>query len=211
MTRRLFPRFEGFSRLLRALCLGVLLLALLPIEGTAGAPAGRFKAGSLEPPESAPDFTLQSTTGAPFRLNRQRGSVVVLYFGYTFCPDVCPTTLATLSDVKEKLGPAAKRLRVAMITVDPQRDTLKRLRMYTQAFDKDFLGLTGTPEALATVRKAYGILAQKRTLPASGAGYLVDHSASLLVIDPEGRLRLSIPFGTVPEDILHDLKLLLER
>ena len=122
-----------------------LLLMAAPV---AGAPPGEFRGGVLDPPRPAPDFTLPAHDGAVFRLSQQRGQVVALVFGYTFCPDVCPTTLAELAQVRSRLGPAAAaRLRVAFVTVDPERDDAARLRVYTQAFDRTFVGLTGTAEA----------------------------------------------------------------
>ena len=136
---------------------------------------------------------------------------MLLYFGYTSCPDVCPTTLAEFAQVKKLLGPAARRLRVALVTVDRARDTPRRLRAYTRTFDSTFLGLTGPRDTLAQVWKAYGIYVQSHRVSGSSAGYVVDHSATTFVIDADGLLRLAIPFGTPLEDIRHDLQLLLPR
>lgn len=191
------------GRLLVALALG----ALVPLT----AHASSFKGGSLEPPKPAPDFALRAPDGTEFRLSRERGRVVVMSFGYTFCPDVCPTTLAELAQVKARLGEDARRLRVVFITVDPERDGPERLRAYTLAFDKSFLGLTGPVERLAGVRRAYGIVANKRVVPGTSAAYLVDHSAFVYVVDAEGRLRLMFPFGTSVADMTHDIKLLMRR
>ena len=191
-------------RVILAPCL--LLLALLC---AAAAPA--FRTGVLEPPSPAADFTLQSDTGKPVHLHDWRGQVVLLYFGYTGCPDVCPTTLSELAEVKKQLGPAGQRLQVAFVTVDPERDTAQRLHVYVQAFDRSFVGLTGTKATLAAVWKAYGVYVQSHRVPGSKTGYLVDHSATTFVIDPEGRLRLAISFQTPVDDIRHDLQLLLPR
>jgi len=170
-----------------------------------------FRTGELEPPSPAPDFALRTDEGKPFRLHDWRGNVILLYFGYTSCPDVCPTTFAEFAQVKQQLGPAAQRLRVALVTVDPERDTPKRLRAYTRAFDSTFLGLTGKRDTLASVWKAYGVYVQSHRVPGSSVGYVVDHSATTFVIDADGNLRLAIPFGTSVEDIRHDLQLLLAR
>jgi len=170
-----------------------------------------FRGGVIEPPAPAPDFTLRTADGKPFRLSEQRGKVVALYFGYTSCPDVCPTTLAQLADVRIELGEAAARLRVALVTVDPERDTPKRLRTYTTAFDPSFLGLTGSTEALGKVWKAYGVFAEKKRVAGSPLGYLVDHSATTYIVDAEGQLRLALPFGTPTDTLFHDLRLLLKR
>ncbi len=171
--------------------------------------AGPFKSGVLEPAHPAPDFALPASDGSTFRLRDQRGRAVVLFFGYTFCPDVCPLTLSEMAQVRSQLAARAARLRVVFITVDPERDTVERLRAYVGAFDRSFLGLTGNPDALARVRQAYGVVAEKRTVAGTKAAYLIDHSAFAYVIDPEGRLRLMFPFGTSIDDMTHDLTLLL--
>jgi protein SCO1/2 len=111
--------------------------------------------------------------------------------------------------VRSQLGARAARLRVLFITVDPERDTVERLRAYVGAFDRSFLGLTGDPDTLARVRQAYGVVAEKRVVAGTKAAYLIDHSAFVYVVDPEGRLRLMFPFGTSIDDMAHDLALLL--
>jgi protein SCO1/2 len=193
---------------MRSACIGALLLFLALPCAAAESP---FRTGVLEPPAPAPDFTLRSDLGKTVRLHDWRGSVVLLYFGYTSCPDVCPTTLAEFAQVRKQLGAAAQHLRVALVTVDPGRDTPKRLRIYTRTFDPTFLGLTGPKKTLAKVWKAYGVYVQSHRVPGSSEGYVVDHSATTFVIDADGRLRLAIPFGTPVEDIRHDLQLLLTR
>ena len=170
-----------------------------------------FRGGHLDPPRLAPDIVLRAHDGSDFRLSRHRGDVVAIAFGYTFCPDVCPTTLAELAQVRARLGAAAGRLRIVFVTVDPERDGPERLRAYTQAFDRTFIGLTGSPEQLAAVQRAYGVIARKQTVRGTSAAYLVDHSAFVYVVDPEGRLRLMFPFGTSVDDMTHDVRLLLER
>jgi protein SCO1/2 len=188
---------------------GVLLALLLALPCAAAETP--FVTGALDPPAPAPDFTLRSDAGKPFHLHDWRGAVVLLYFGYTSCPDVCPTTLADLAEVKKQLGPAAQRMHVALVTVDPERDTAPRLRTYLAAFDPTFVGLTGARQILAAVWKAYGVYVQSHRVPGSTDGYGVDHSATTFVIDPQGQLRLAISFGTPVADIRHDLQLLLPR
>ena len=170
-----------------------------------------FRGGALVPPRPAPDFTLKTTDGTEFRLSAQRDRVVALSFGYTFCPDVCPTTLAALVQVKARLAAEADRLRVVFITVDPERDTPVRLQEYARAFSHRFTPLTGTPDTLGQARKAYGVVAEKRVVSGTAATYLIDHSALVYVIDPQGRLRLTFPFGLSVDDMTHDIKLLLRR
>lgn len=186
-------------------------LALLALLAGSAAHAAEFRGGALDPPRPAPELTLKMPGDADFSLGRYRGDVVALSFGYTFCPDVCPTTLVELAQVRARLGAAAKRLHVFFVTVDPERDTPERLRTYTRAFDPTFVGLTGTAEQLARARRAYGVTAKKRVVPGTSAAYLVDHSAFVYVIDPEGRLRLMFPFGTSIDVMAHDIELLLRR
>jgi protein SCO1/2 len=173
--------------------------------------SNQFAGGELEPPQPATDFTLQASDGSEFRLSQQRGKVVLLSFGYTFCPDVCPTTLVELSQVRSRLGDAAKRVRIAFITLDPERDTPERLRLYATAFDPSFVGLTGSEEQLARVRQAYGVIAEKQVVSGTAAAYLIAHSAYTYVIDPEGQLRLLFPFGLSVEEMADDILQLLRR
>ena len=172
--------------------------------------AAQFKGGRLTPARSAADFTLTAQDGTQFSLSHERGKVVALWFGYTFCPDVCPTTLAELSQARERLGKDAGRLRIVMITVDPERDTPARLREYAEAFNGAFTALTGPPERLAAVRKAYGVIAEKRVVSGTSAAYLIDHSAFVYVVDPAGQLRVMFPFGMSIDDMVHDFKMLLK-
>jgi protein SCO1/2 len=193
----------------RLALLGLVLAGLAP-AGPAGGTG--FRAGAFEPPRPAPDFALRAASGAEFRLSAQRGKVVVLAFGYTHCPDVCPTVLADLAQVRARLGPAAKRVQVVYVSVDPERDTPQRLRAYTEVFDKTFLGLTGPVDQLTPVWKAYGIsIARRQTAGRDPAAYVVHHSASVQLIDPRGRLRVMAPFGTPVDDLLHDVRALLEE
>ena len=190
----------------------VFVLTCLVFAGAVGAGEGaEFRGGALVPPRAAPDFALKTADGKEFRLRDQRDHVVALSFGYTFCPDVCPTTLAELVQVKARLGADADRLRVVFVTVDPERDTPARLQEYARAFTHRFTALTGPPEQLAQARKAYGVVAEKRVVPGTAAAYLIDHSALVYVIDPQGRLRLTFPFGLSIDDMTHDIKLLLRR
>jgi protein SCO1/2 len=185
------------------------VLGIMGALAWAGGPG--FRGGVLDPPRPAPEIVLGAHDGSEFRLSRHRGDVVAIAFGYTFCPDVCPTTLAELAQVRARLGSAAQRLRVVFVTVDPERDGPERLRAYTQAFDRTFVGLTGGPEELGLVQKAYGVVARKQAVRGTAAAYLVDHSALVYVVDSEGRLRLTFPFGTSIDDMTHDIRLLLRR
>jgi protein SCO1/2 len=188
------------------------LAALLPILLLAGAASaqggGSLFAGIFDPPRAAPDFSLRGSDGAELSLARYRGKVVVLGFGFTSCPDVCPTTLATLARARKKLGPERDELQVLYITVDPERDDAERLRSYLGHFDPTFIGGTGTAEELDSVRRAYGIVATRETLEAS---YAFAHSSYTFLIDREGALRALVPYGRPPDDYVHDLEILLKQ
>jgi protein SCO1/2 len=172
--------------------------------------APSFKGTVLDPPQAVTDFTLTDQHGKTFRLSDQRGQVVLLFFGYTFCPDVCPMTLGTWKRVYEALGDAAERVRFVFVTVDPERDTPERLREHLENFNPDFIGLTGTPDELEPVYQQFGVYYEKDTTTKSAAGYLVSHTASAFVVDPDGQWRLRHSFGTPVEDIVHDIKQLLK-
>ena len=194
-------------RVIRAL----FLLAAFAAQAGAAEPSG-LKSGVFDPPRPAPEFSLRGSDGVDFKLSRFRGKVVALGFGYTFCPDVCPTTLAELAQARKKLGPQAKDFQVVYITVDPERDSAARLKTYLSAFDDSFLGATGTPEQLAKVRKDYGIAIAKKSVGSDPSAYLVHHSSFVYFIDREGRLRAMLPFGgRTADDIAHDIRSLLKN
>jgi len=161
-------------------------------------------------PQPAPDFTLTSHMGQPVSLSDFSGQLVLLYFGYATCPDVCPTTLAELHRARLALGKSADQVQVLMITVDPERDTVAVLADYIPHFDPTFIGLTGTPDQIAEVATYYGIFYERQESD-SALGYLVDHTATVMLIDRQGYLRVVFPFGTSAEDIAADLAYMLKR
>jgi protein SCO1 len=164
--------------------------------------------GTLLEPAGAPaDFTLHSRDG-PVGLADVRGNVVAMYFGYTFCPDHCPLTMSHLARAVARLGESAARVRVVMVSVDPERDTPEIISEYARGFDPRFIGLSGTPDEIAAVAKRYGIFYAKRQVE-SGAQYLVDHTVSILVLDKEGRLRLIWPSDIQPDAMAADLERLV--
>jgi protein SCO1/2 len=165
----------------------------------------------VEPPNQAPDFTLTDQHGQPFHLSQQHGKVVVLYFGFTTCPDICPTTLADLAAVRRQLGDDAGPVQVALITVDPERDTVERMGRYVTRFDPTFIGLSGTPEQVAPVIKAYGVTAIKRPLPKSALKYTMDHSSFIYVIDQQGKWCELFSHGAAVDDIASDLRYLVKN
>lgn len=163
----------------------------------------------IDPPKTVSNFTLQSDEG-DVSLSDFQGKLVAVYFGYTFCPDICPASLAKLNLALERLGKDAEQVEVIMITVDPERDTAEKLGEYVRRFNPRFIGLTGSPEALAAVEKEFGIYHEKREV-SSSAGYLVDHTASVLVLNSKGQIREILPYESKPEQVAADLKVLLRE
>jgi protein SCO1/2 len=187
---------------LRNLMLGALLWA-----ASAGmATAAVLKAGVFDPPRQAPEFTLQGSDGHELDLNRYRGKVILLAFGYSSCTAVCPITLNTFAQALRKLGPAAGAVQVVYVTVDPERDNPVRLKEFLGAFDPTFVGGTGTEKQLEQVRKDYGVSARK--IPV-GKTYSYDHSSFTYLLDRNGRIRALMPYGHSPDDFVHDLNILL--
>lgn len=161
----------------------------------------------LEPAELAYDFDLKAAD-KNVRLSDYRGKVVLLYFGYTFCPDICPATLGTVSQAFESLGQRAENVQLIMISVDPLRDRPEILGEYVTHFHPSFIGVTGTEEEIAEVADSYFIFYEAREgTPATG--YLVDHTTTLMGIDKEGHLKLLIPFGATAEEIANSLNFLM--
>jgi protein SCO1/2 len=146
-----------------------------------------------------------SSTGEPLSLSDLRGKVVLVYFGYTFCPDACPTTMAQLKKVPPALGDNAEDVQVVMITVDPQRDTPEALREYLAAFDPSFIGLTGTEDEIRAAASPFGIYFAAHEGSAA-SGYLVDHTSAVTAIDKAGYARLVFPHETPGEDIAADVR-----
>lgn len=187
-----------------------LLPVLLLLVSSAAHAEDAFKSGVFDPPRMAPAFTLQGSDGAPLSLEKFRGKVVVLGFGYTHCEAVCPITLANLARVERSLGAAAKDVQVVYVTVDPERDSVARLHEFLSHFDARFVGATDSPAALERVRQAYGIVASKLPAPPDHPqDYAVHHSSFIYLIDRAGKLRALVPFGKAPDDIVHDLRILL--
>lgn len=189
--------------------LALLGLIILGMGCQAFMPAYEFKGAVLEPPSPLPDFELKDTNGQPFHLSDVNGDIALVYFGYTYCPDVCPLTLW---DVKQALTNLEGRERVKMIfiSVDPERDTPEVLARYLAAFDSNYIGLTDDFERTEVVMKPFGAFAQKEEVSDSAAGYLVSHTARLYLVSPDQELLLMYPFGFEPEDLRSDLAHLLQ-
>lgn len=185
--------------------------ALLALAATPAAGADQLTSGTFSPPRVAPELALSATDGAPFKLASYRGKVVVLEFGYTHCVDVCPVSLAVLAQARKKLGAAGAELQVVFVTVDPERDSVARLRSYLAQFDPSFVGLSGTPAQVAAVLKAYGITATRKAVDGAPGEYTMHHSSYLYFIDPQGMQRALMPFGRPAADVVHDVALLLKK
>jgi protein SCO1 len=164
-----------------------------------------------EPYPPASDFALTKADGTSFQVSEMRGKVVLLFFGYTSCPDVCPTTMAELNQALAQLSDEdADKVQMVFVTVDPDRDTPERTQEYVDHFNPKFIGLSGTEAELTKVWSDYGVY-REIVEGASAAGYSVDHTARITMIDEQGNLRVSFGFGTPVEDIVHDLKMIIKE
>jgi len=211
MTDKLVERRVSPIRPVYVVVAGVVVVVLLAAWLISGALRPYVFHGTLfQSPEPAPNFTLTSHNGQPVSLSDYRGKAVLLYFGYTTCPDICPTTLAELHRALQQLGSRAKDVQVMMITVDPERDTVPVLAEYMPHFNADFIGLTGTPEQIAEIATYYGV-AYERSTEESALGYLVNHTATVMAIDRKGYVRVIFPFNTPAADIAADVDYLLNR
>ena len=167
-----------------------------------------FRSTDITGAQFARKLELTGHDGKVHSLDDFRGKVVVVFFGFTHCPDVCPTTLAKLAEVAKRLGEDADRMQVLFVTVDPERDTPEVLARYVPAFDPRFIGLTGDPAAIARTAKEFKVVYQKQA-GSSPDSYTVDHSSGTFVFDREGRVRLFVRHDQPVEDLVHDIRLLL--
>jgi protein SCO1/2 len=178
-------------------------LALLVAACSSGTP--KFMASDVTGTQAGRDFSLVDQNGTPRTLADFRGKAVVLFFGYTQCPDVCPTTLAELAEAMKRLGPDAQRVQVLFVTVDPERDTPELLKQYVPAFNPTFLGLTGDAAAIERTAKEYKILYRKQPGATPGT-YTMDHSAGTFIYDANGKLRVYVGYGQGPDVFAHDIR-----
>lgn len=199
MIRRSFP----------AAVAGILLLGALGVAGCSKS-GPTFRNTDITGASYASKLELTDQDGRRRTLADFRGKVTTVFFGFTQCPDVCPTTLAEMKEVLEKLGPRAKDVQVLFVSVDPERDTPELLKAYLGNFDPTFLGLRGSPEETAATAREFKVFYQK--VPGKTPGsYTVDHTAGTYVFDKAGRIRLFVRHGQGVEPIVEDLKTLLDQ
>jgi protein SCO1/2 len=187
--------------------LAVFFALLLAACGQSGP---KFQGSDVTGTSFGRDFSLADASGHVRTLADYRGKAVALFFGYTQCPDVCPTTLSALAEAMKKLGPDADRVQVLFVTVDPERDTPDVLAAYTPAFDARFVGLRGDAAATERTAQEFRIIYQKVPGPTPDR-YTMDHSAGTFLFDPQGRLRVFEGNGASPDVLAHDLRALLDE
>lgn len=168
----------------------------------------KFSATDISGADFGQTLNLIDHTGKPRSLADFKGKVIALFFGYTHCPDVCPTTMADLKQTMKLLGTDANEFQVLFVTVDPERDTQAVLAQYVPAFDKHFIGLYGDKAATETAVKDFKIFTAKVENKGS-SGYTIDHSAGIYIFDKSGKIRLYVDYGEKPEAIAQDVKKLL--
>ena len=173
-------------------------------------PKEKFNAADITGAGWGHDFHLIDPTGAPRSLADYRGKVVMLFFGYTNCPDECPTTLAKMAQAVDKLGPDAQRVQGLFVTVDPARDTPRLLANYVPAFHRSFVGLWGSPDTIAATAKDFKVFYEAQKPDANGL-YAVDHQSGIFVFDGRGRLRVFMGPNIWVDAMVHDLRLLLSE
>jgi protein SCO1/2 len=186
--------------------------AVVIVAAAAGYAAWQWQSGS------GPSRLSIASIGGPFSLTDEKGETVtdaslkghpsVMFFGYTYCPDVCPTTLFEMTAWLDTLGPEADRLKVYFVTVDPERDTQEQMAEYLSAFDPRITGLTGSPEAIAEMTRAYRIYSRK--VPVDGGSYIMDHTASVYLLDANGAFTGTIDYKEAPETAVAKLRRLVE-
>jgi len=188
---------------LAGLCVAAALVGCQPAPQ-----APVFQATDITGAAFARDFKLTDHNGQPRTLASFKGKAVAMFFGYTHCPDVCPTTLADFAAALQQLGPLAERVQVIFVTVDPERDTPALLKQFVPAFNPSFLGMAIDAATLKQLAHEYKVVYQKSSVKAAD-DYLIDHNTGAYVYDPQGQLRLLMPYGSSAEAIAADLKVLL--
>ena len=194
---------------LKIIATGALWISAAGLLGACAEKKPEFKAVDITGADYAKDFQLTDQNGQVRSMKDFAGKVVVLFFGFTQCPDVCPTTMSELAEVKKALGADGDKLQAIFVTVDPERDTPEVLKAYMANFDPSFVGLSGTPEQLAAMAKDYKVYF-KKVEGKTPTSYTMDHSAASYIYDPTGNLRLYSRYGSGVPALVSDIKTLLQ-
>ena len=184
-------------------------VAVFGLAGCQPSTPPAFQATDITGAAFAREFKLTDHNGTVRTLADFKGKAVAVFFGYIHCPDVCPTTLSDFAAALKQLGPQAEQVQVIFVTLDPQRDTPDLLKQFVPAFNPGFLGMYTDADGLKLLAHEYKVVYQKTSVKGAD-DYLLDHSAGTYIYDPQGRLRLLMPYGSSPETIAHDLKILLD-
>lgn len=192
----------GIGALIAGLAVGWLLINFLQRPYT-------YHGTLIQSPDPADNFSLQGADGNTVSLQDFRGQAVMIYFGYTFCPDVCPATMVELAKAYDALGEESSRTQVIMISIDPDRDSPQLVQEYVSHFDPSFIGLSGSSEEIASAATPLGIYYEKEE-GSESTGYLMSHTSSVIVIDPDGHIRLLYSFNSTGEEMAEDISHLLD-
>lgn len=195
--------------LIAGLYLGVLTLRESAASNEPESNADDWKGSLVEPPIILQDFSLPSTAGENFTLSDHRGEVILVFVGYTSCPDYCPTTLSELNRVYKALGDKAEKVQVVFVTGDPERDTLERMTQYISAFNPEFIGISTEEQTLQDLLAQFYATASKQELPDSALGYTIEHTTRTYLINPDGEWLLHYAYGTPYQDIVADIEQIL--
>lgn len=171
----------------------------------------QYKGRVVDPPIVPPNFTLTRADGQPFHLSDVRGDIALVYFGYTYCPDVCPLTMGKVKQALAGLDTGQKHIYVLFISVDPERDTPEVLSKYMAAFGPQFIGLRGDFDQVSQIMKPFGAFAEKQPVNDPALGYLINHTAYVYLVNPQGQVVLIYPFEFTSDDLRSDLTYLLQQ
>jgi protein SCO1 len=190
--------------------LGILVVLLVATAATFAHPYS-FHGSVIQDTYPAPDFRLIDNQGRQFQLTQQHGKVVLIFFGFTNCSDICPTTMADFKQISQRLGKDAGKVDFVFITVDPDRDTPQITAQYVAQFDPAFYGLSGTEQELKPVWEGYGVYRKLNRQNPADTSYEVEHSTQIYAIDPSGNLRLTFSYGTSIDNMLQDVRYLISK
>lgn len=203
-------QFQFKKSLIKHLPTTATILACLALFSACRQSDSTFKGTLLDEAIPAADFTLTDQDSQAFTLSAKNDKIILLFFGYAYCPDVCPLTLSTWKQVQDTMQEEHDKIEFVFITVDPERDTVEKLREHLSIYSETFYGLTGTAEELLPVYQDYGVYREKVRVSESAAGYLMNHTARIFLIEPGNVWRLSYTYDTPAIDIVHDLRRLLK-